>query len=328
MNKLIKKIQNFAFQQNLWSKNDKIIVGVSGGPDSVCLLDMFTKIASKYNLELRVAHINYGIRKKDANRDEEITRTLSEKYELELDVLRFKTDKFTDSKNLENKLRDIRYTFFNKLKKEHGFDLIAVAHNQDDQAETILMRLLRGSGLQGLSAIQPKNNDIIRPLLETSRQEIISYVTEEKIEYGIDITNKDTKFLRNKIRHNLIPYLEKNYNPKAKEVLSRSASSIATDYDFIEKSCQKKISKIIKINSKTKSISFSVADFEKLPTALQKQGLRIIITKLKKNIKDIETANINEIIKIIKSTKKKNQILNFKGLKLERKNDKVSMIKV
>lgn len=328
MKNLIKQVKNFSFQHSLWNKGDQIIVGVSGGPDSVCLLNILVKIAPKYNLKLRIAHVNYGIRKKDADRDERIVKQLAEQYRLKIDILRFKTSHFSTTKNLENKLRDIRYDFFEKLLKEHGFDSIAIAHNQDDQAETVLMRLIRGSGLQGLGAMRAKTNSVIRPLLNTSKKNILNYLKSEKINFGIDITNKDTRFLRNKFRHRLLPYLEKNYNPKIKESLSKTSALIADDYDFILQSAKKSASKIIQENLQENQITIDTQKFLKLHSAIQKHTLRILITDIKKDLKDIENSNIEEILKIIKSTKKKSQILEFKGLKINKKNDRVIMIKM
>ncbi|MFC1622826.1 tRNA lysidine(34) synthetase TilS [Patescibacteria group bacterium] len=328
MKQLIKKIKNFAFQHDLWNEGDKIIVGVSGGPDSVCLLNILTRIAPKYNLKLRIAHVNYGIREKDADRDEKIVRELAKKYKLQIDALKFKSDHFSKIKNLENNLRDVRYGFFSELKEKHGFNSIAIAHNQDDQAETVLMRLIRGSGLQGLSAMKARNGSIIRPLLSTSRKDIISYIKKEELPYGIDITNKDPKFLRNKFRHDLIPYLEKNYNPNIKQLLSRTASIVADDYDFINQSSKKVTSKIATINLDKDSISVDVKKFQTLHPTIQKQSLRLFISDLKKDTTDIEITNIEELLKIFKSTKKKRQTLKFKGLNIERKSDKVIMIKM
>ncbi|EKE21342.1 MAG: trnaile lysidine synthetase, partial [uncultured bacterium] len=220
----------------------------------------------------------------------------------------------------ENELRKIRYDFFEKVRKENKFDLIAVAHNQDDQAETILMRLIRGSGLLGLRSIRPKNNLLVRPLLNVSRKEIVSYLKENKLKYRIDKTNKESKFLRNKFRNKLIPLIEREYNPKAKETLANSASSIADDYDFIFQSAQI-IFKKINFDAEKNIYSFDSKKLARNHRALQKQILRRIISNLKNNLFDIESAHLDEIIKIIKSDKNKSQSMKFKGLKITKKGD-------
>jgi tRNA(Ile)-lysidine synthase len=318
MDKLIKKIQTFSHQFNLWQEGDKIVVGVSGGPDSVCLLDILVRLAKKRKFELLVVHVNYGLRTTDSDKDEIFVRKLAEKYDLNLEFLNAKKE--SQKNHTENFLRDIRYDFFEKIRKENKFDLIAVAHNQDDQAETILMRLIRGSGLLGLSSIRPKNNRIVRPLLNVSRQEIIIYLKENELKHRIDKTNLEDKFLRNKIRNNLIPLMEENYNPILKETLANSAGSIADDYDFIYQSAQR-VFKKIDFNKDKNVYFFESKEFLKNHRALQKQILRMIIFGLRDNLLNIENAHLEEILKIIRSDKNKSQIMLFKKLKIAKKGD-------
>ncbi|MDH4329930.1 MAG: tRNA lysidine(34) synthetase TilS [Candidatus Moranbacteria bacterium] len=321
---LIKNIQNFAFQHELWNKNSKILVGVSGGPDSVCLLSVLVTLQKKYNFKIHVAHVNYGLRKKDSDVDENFVKLLCEKNNLDFTILNVSKKELGNNPS-ENKMRDVRYNFFEKTRRQLEFNLIAVAHNQDDQAETMLMRIIRGSGLQGLRAIQPKLGVIIRPLLETSRKDIVAYLKQEKLSYRIDKTNKESVFLRNKIRNKLIPYLEKNYNPKIKQTLSSNASIISCDYDALSKSAQKKLPSISFELSKKNVASFDCQKFNQLHIAFQRQILRIIIETLKSDLKKIENRHIEEIIKISKSTKKKSQLADFKGLKIKRKGAKIYM---
>ena len=227
MAQFVKTIQNFAFLNDLWEKDSKIIVGVSGGSDSVCLLDVLNKLAPKYGFQLHIAHVNYGLRDKASDLDEVFVRKLAAKYELPLSVLIAKKRQY--SGNLESNLRKIRYDYFEELRLEIGFDNVAVAHNQDDQAETVLMRIIRGSGLNGLSAMKAKSVKIIRPLLGTSKGDILAYVKENKLKYRTDKSNADIKFLRNSIRHGLLPYLEKNFNPSIKKTLSEWSIAVACD---------------------------------------------------------------------------------------------------
>jgi len=318
MKKLIKKIQNFSFRNNFWKEGDNIVLGISGGPDSVCLLDILVKIAEKKKLEIIMAHINYGLRGGDSDKDEIFVRKLAEKYNLKLEILDAK--KQSQKKSDENSLRKIRYDFFEKIRKENNFDLIAVAHNQDDQAETVLMRMIRGAGLLGLSGIRPKNNKIIHPLLKTSREEIVAYLKENKLKYRLDKTNLESKFLRNKIRNKLIPFLEKKYNSQIKNVLASAAENIAEDYDFIISESDKKF-KQVKFNAEKNAYFFASKKFLTWHPSLQKNVLRKIILEIKKDLKKIDSAHIEEILKIIKSDKNKTQKMNFKGLKIDKKGD-------
>jgi len=319
MANLIKNIQNFAFQNNLWKKGTKIVLGVSGGPDSVCLLDIMNKLAQKCDFELHIAHVNYNLRGADSKKDELFVRKLGEKYDIEVSVLSLKKNKRRG--NLENNLREIRYDYFEQIRKSLGFNIIAVAHNQDDQAETVLMRVIRGSGLNGLSAMKAKSGNIIRPMLGVSRAEILEYLKKNKLGCRIDKSNADTKFTRNAIRHRLFPYLEKNFNPSIKKTLSQWSFSVADDYVFINKEAERFTNSVCK----NKHGKFSAEKFAELHVAIQRQALRIIFQRLKKTTIDIENQQIEEIMKVVKSSKNKNQKASIGGLKILKKGDKVDM---
>lgn len=319
MRNLVKKIQNTSHQYDLWQKNSKIVLGVSGGPDSVCLLDIFAKLQKKYDLKLIIAHINYGLRGHDSERDEKFVKDLANKYAIKLEILK---PKIKSRNNLENNLRDIRYDFFEKIRKENKFDLIAVAHNLDDQAETFLMRIIRGAGLAGLSAMKFRNGPprrIIRPLLATTRKEILEYLKKEKLAYRTDETNRTNLFFRNKVRNKLIPHLEKNFNPNIKKTIFDATLNIAEDFSLLENIAKKSYAKHKELSAKK---------LMALHPALQKRILLQIIAEKKSNIKNIEASHIEEILKALKSTKGKLQIVIFKGLKMTRKGDKVTISKL
>lgn len=335
MKNLIKKFQNISHRYNLWQKGSKIVLGVSGGPDSVCMLDIFMKLKDKYDLDLIVAHVNYGLRGKDSDRDEKFVRNLAEKYSIEAKLLKKQKLSFYGKKvPSENELRNIRYDFFEKVRAKNEFNSIAVGHTLDDQAETLLMRLIRGSGLAGLASMRHKNihpvksaksgpaerkfsrGAIIRPLLGITKEEIFQYLEKNKLKYRIDKTNKEIPFLRNRIRNWLIPQLEKKFNPNIKKTLYGASLSVADDYDLISKSAEEYYFKNKKL---------SVKKLLKLHPALQKRILLKAIQNKKSDLKDIETSHIEEILKVLKSAKKKNQKVIFKSLKLVRKDDKITL---
>jgi tRNA(Ile)-lysidine synthase len=313
--RLIKKIQNTIFQRELFKRGSGLVAAVSGGPDSVCLLDALNQLKEKYALELIVAHVNYNLRGKDSVQDEKFVLNLAKKYGLRALVLR---PKIKTQKNLENNLRDIRYAFLEKIRQEHGLDWIAVGHNSDDQAETFLHRLIRGAGMAGLRGMQFKNGRIIRPLLGFSRKEILAYLKSRKLKYRTDRTNQEDIFLRNRIRHQLIPYLEKNFNPKFKETVFQAAVSLGEDYALINSWAEEFFQR---------NKVLSVRKILPLPGALQKRILLQFLQKVSGNLKNIESAHLDEISKVLKSVKDKNQIIRFQGLKIERKGDKVTIVK-
>lgn len=315
----IKNIQNFAFQNDLWKKNSKIIIGISGGPDSVCLLDVLVNLAPKYNFKLHLAHVNYRLRDKDADLDEQLVKDLAKRYGLEVSTLKPRKSDYKG--NLESSLRDIRYGFFEKLRQELDFDRIAVAHNQDDQAETVLMRVLRGSGLEGLSAIKAKSGHIIRPLLHISKAEILSYNKLNKLKFRTDKSNQSFDFTRNKIRHDLIPYLEKTFNPSLKKTLTTWSENVAEDYDYINKQAERFSDKACK----NKCSDFSAQDFLLLHPSIQRQVLRNIFSSLKGDKKDMESKQVDEILKVIKSSKNKASRSLVGGLKISRNGAKIKI---
>jgi hypothetical protein len=248
----------------------------------------------------------------------------------------------------------MRYKFFEDVRKKRGFDLIAVAHNMDDQAETVLMRIIRGSGLNGLGAMKAKVNSIVRPLLSISRKEILAYIEQKNLVYRVDKSNFDTKFTRNSIRHGLLPYLEKNFNPAIMKTLSEWSTSVAEDYDFIDKSAERFVLKVCKpphqcqntqINDtlslsaqayppvhvrnywcggKIKCGNFSAESFLKLHPSIQRQVLRNVLEKLR-GIQDVENKQIEELIKVIKGGKSKTSKASIAGLNISKNGDKVSI---
>lgn len=306
----VKSVQNTAHAYDLWSRGSKILVGVSGGPDSACLLDVLAFLGKKYDWQLHIAHVNYGLRGEDSDADEIFVRNLSERYGIPCSILK---PKISQTSNLEEYFRDIRYRFFEETRLKHGFDLIAVAHTLDDQAETLLMRLIRGSGLSGLRAMQPKVGTVIRPLIETTRKDVLAYLEEKELTYRIDSSNTDERFFRNKIRHQLIPYLRKEFNPSIKEVLANTAKIIGEDYDtltFSIESCP------IDFKHNNNGITFRSDEFLSLRPSVQKSSLRHFFSLTKGNLKGIASAHMEEVIRMLRSDKSKHKTISFAGLSI------------
>ena len=308
---IVKKIQENIFRHELFERGAKIVVGVSGGPDSVCLLDTLYHLQKKYELEIIMAHVNYGLRGKDSEKDEQLVKKLATKYSLPFEKIRITNYKLQIT---ENNFRNIRYDFFEKVAKKHEASAIAVGHNLNDQAETVLMRVLRGTGLRGLGAIKFKNGNIIRPLLNIPRKEILTHLRKNKLPFRIDKTNLGTDFTRNKIRNKLLPYIVKEYNPNIEEVLYKLSQSAADDYDFITRFSRE----WLEANK-----SLQVSRLGNLHPAIQREVLRLAIEKHNPSLREIDSAHIEEIRKIVRSGKGKRQILKLKGLKIERKGDRL-----
>ncbi|MCX5710037.1 MAG: tRNA lysidine(34) synthetase TilS, partial [Candidatus Omnitrophica bacterium] len=231
---MLKKVKYTNDKFRLLKKNDRILVGVSGGPDSTALLYALRSLGKQLDLKLFVAHLDHGLRK-DSAQDARFVRDLAFKLKLPLISGRVRVKK---SGSLEESARKARFDFLLKTAKKFKADKIALGHNLDDQAETVLMRILRGTGLSGLSAILPKRVisgcEVIRPLIEVKRREIEAYLERNKIIPRRDPTNAQDIFLRNKIRNRLLPLLEKDYNANIKSILANLAESSGADYEYLD----------------------------------------------------------------------------------------------
>ncbi|MCX5710604.1 MAG: tRNA lysidine(34) synthetase TilS [Candidatus Omnitrophica bacterium] len=231
---MLKKVKNTADKFRLLKKNDRIVVGVSGGPDSTALLYALRSLGKRLKLKLLVAHLDHGLRK-DSAQDARFVRDLALK--LRLPLISGKT-LVKKSGSMEESARKARFDFLLKAAKKFKTDKIALGHNLDDQAETVLMRILRGTGLNGLNAILPKRAilgcEIIRPLIEVKRKEIEAYLKRNKVVPRRDLTNAQDIYLRNKIRNRLLPLLEKDYNVNIKSILANLAESSGVDYEYLD----------------------------------------------------------------------------------------------
>lgn len=301
----------------LWKHGDSFILGISGGPDSVCLLDIFAFLEKKYDFRIVLTHVNYGLRGKDSDADERFVKELACRYDFPLFILH---PNITAKNNLEERLRDIRYRFFEKIRTETRSQYIVTAHHEDDQAETFLLHLFRGSGLRGLSAMRPKNGVLIRPLLDTSRAEIIDYLTARNLSFRTDATNSSDRFLRNKIRNKLLPLLEKEYAPKLRKRLATTASLIAEDLSLLEENSKKNSKKVL-----LDSHSFSLKSFSRLSLSERRLFLNTFFKGLAGKVSGTW---ITETEKMLSSAKNKNQTLTFPGLKILRKGDTVLLIQL
>lgn len=235
MNIVEKVIKNIK-KKNLISKNDRLVLGCSGGPDSIFLLEVLLKLKDEFNLTLTLVHINHMFRGKDADRDENFVRSLGKKYNLQVFVKRKSMENEAKSKKitLEEAGREIRYSFFDEIFDKVQGTKIALAHNLDDQIETFLFRLIRGSSLEGLEGISEERDKFIRPINEVYKNDIMKYLDENNIPYMIDKTNLENDYTRNSIRLDLIPFIEKRYNPRFKEKIKEFINEVREVNEIIE----------------------------------------------------------------------------------------------
>lgn len=296
LNKVEESFLNTIKNDKLIEKGDKLVVGVSGGSDSITLLYLLNKYKAKFDIELVVCHINHLIRE-DSTDDEQYVENLCEKMEIDF----FKTR--VDVKRLAEKFkmgeeeagRKVRYEFFDEIKHKVNANKIAIAHNMNDNAETMILNIIRGSGLLGLEGITSRDGEIIRPLINCKKTDINEFCKENNIEYKVDSTNKENIYRRNIIRNELLPKFEE-INPNIVEALSRTSKIVKENNNFIEKITENEYKKIA--NEEEGQIIIDLKEFNKLEQNIKENVTFKAIERLQKNKRNIEKANIDEIIKM------------------------------
>ena len=218
---LMKKVKEFIEKEDLFSKQDKILVALSGGADSVAL----TRILITLGYHCEAAHCNFELRGEESDRDEDFVRNFCRSLNIKCHSIHFETRRYAaqQSISIEMAARELRYNWFSKIREESDCQVVAVAHHKDDSVETMLLNLIRGTGINGLLGIRPKNGNVVRPLLCASRQEVVEYLHRMNQTYVTDSTNLEDEYTRNKIRLNLLPLMEE-INPSVKDGLVKTAS--------------------------------------------------------------------------------------------------------
>ena len=291
---VIEKVRKTVKKYSLFKNGDTIVIGVSGGPDSLTLLYVLAALKKEFNLKLHVAHLDHMLRS-DSGQDRKFVEIVALKLNLPVTSASINIKKTAKKGSLEEICRNVRLGFLFKVAEDIKANRIALGHNLDDQAETVLMRLLRGSGLYGLAGILPKKEicgfTIIRPLIEVKRKEIEDYLKRKKLIPRLDPTNSQDIYLRNKIRNKLLPALEKDYNCNIREVLSHTAESIANDYDYLNR--------ISIVAAQRLGANINLKKFFRLHPAVQRMVLRRQIFQLKGNTRRIDFRHIQEIEELI-----------------------------
>jgi len=268
------QIRDTIKRYRMFGKGDRILVAVSGGPDSVFLLHALNALKSSLGIKLYIAHMDHGTRGVESKRDAEFVKKLAKGMGTRLIFKKFVKRREKSKLSPEEILREARYDFFKKASKKVKAPIVATAHTLDDQVETVLMRILKGTSLKGLVGVHPVRVEgpvrFVRPLIETEKREVVGYMKDKKIPFRIDCTNFEDKFLRNRVRNKVIPYLEK-INPRLKRSLFNLAESLKEDFDFIEEEKKKRKSLI-----KSKTLPLYIELYEVLlqPRALRKEIMR------------------------------------------------------
>ncbi len=303
-------VENVLLTLKKWDmvqEGDTVIIGVSGGMDSMCLLHIFNQIKDQLGITIYGVHVHHGIRA-DAGEDTKLVEDTCERLDIPCHVYYFDVKKLAKSHklSLEEMGRKIRYEVFEELRASMGSGKIAIAHHRNDQAETVIMNLMRGTGLKGIGGIRPVRDHIIRPLIDCTRVEIEHYCHKHQIAYRDDYTNDLTIYTRNKIRHTVIPYVQEHFNRNFVQNLVNTAYMARREDDFIHGIMLEKMEEVVSVEEGIYTIDLK--GFNALDMVIRSRMIRQVLSHLG-SLKNIEYKHIEQIIQLAhKDVSKKNTV--------------------
>ena len=315
-----------------WIKDgDRIVLGVSGGPDSIAMLNILNDIRNDkkqhMNFDIIVAHVNHMIRE-EAKDDEKFVKEFCKKIHVPFYSKSIDVKKMANNMKIgtEEAGRNARYDFFDEILTKTDSNKIAIAHNRNDKVETMIMNMLRGSGIAGLKGIEPiKNKKYIRPLIECERYEIEQYCVENNIDARIDKTNFDNIYTRNKIRNVVIPYIMQEFNPNIVNTMDRLSELVKEEDEYLENTVENKYKELI-IEEKEKQFIMNLKGFNKEEKVIKSRLLLYTISRLFGTTKGIEKIHIEDIIKLCEKNIGNKYLTPNKNIKVLVKNQKIYFI--
>ena len=324
---LKEKVLDTIKKYELISNGDKLVLGVSGGPDSMCMLNILKEIKENgiLNFEITVAHMNHMIRE-EAKKDENYVKKYCKEngikfYSKSIDVEKIAN---TNKISTEEAGRNERYKFFDEILKKTASSKIAIAHNKNDNAETVIMNIIRGSGVSGLKGIEAKREKYIRPLIECEREEIEEYCEKENLNPRIDKTNFENIYTRNKIRNIVIPFIKKEFNPNIIETINRLSNLVTEEETYIEKQVEKEYKEIlIEENLEKRTIIVDLKKFNNEEKVIKSRLILYTITRILGSSKGIEKIHIEDIIKLCNNNIGNKYLTPNKNIKVLTKNSKI-----
>ena len=312
---------------NLIESGDKLVLGVSGGPDSISMLNVLREIAEDETIDLKfqivVSHINHNIRK-EAKEDEEFVKKYCDENNIKFFSKSIDVEKIANNSKIgiEEAGRKVRYEFFDEVLNKTNSNKIAIAHNKNDKVETMIMNVLRGSGLLGLKGIEPKRGKYIRPLIEIEREKIEEYCEEKNLNPRIDKTNFDNTYSRNKVRNVVIPYIKQEFNPNIIKTLDRLSELVKEEDTYVEKQVEKAYQEIF-IEGNNEEIILNLKKFNNYEKVIKSRIVLYTITRLFGSSKGIEKIHIDDILKLCKNNIGNKFLTPNKNLKVLVKNHKI-----
>ncbi|MCC0646455.1 MULTISPECIES: tRNA lysidine(34) synthetase TilS [unclassified Clostridioides] len=319
------KVLSTINKHNLIQKGDKIVLGLSGGPDSVCLLHVLNRLKKDFNIEIYAAHLNHQIRGIEAQKDALYVSKLCEDMGIVFFVKSINVPKYCENEglSLEEGARKLRYEMFYEIKDKIKANKIAIGHNLNDQAETVMMRIMRGTGLKGLKGIDYiRDNCIIRPILDVERIDIEEYCKAYNLNPRIDKTNLENIYTRNKIRLDLLPYMKDNFNSNVIESIVRMSNSLKSDNDYIEKEAEAKFREVSNIKEKS-FVDINLEAFICLHDAIKVRVLRNSIKHILGDTNFVDQKHIEDIMSLESDSKVNKMITLPRNIFVYRKKDSI-----
>ena len=298
----VQQMHRFIAQHKMIEDSETVIVAVSGGADSLALLYGLHALRSQLNCQLHIAHLNHCLRP-DAEVDADFVRQHARHLKLPCTIQRTEIPRLAQQWKLsvEAAGRRARYQFYESVITEVNANKVALGHHQDDSAETVLMNLIRGSGTTGLKGIAPvRDAKFIRPLAGFTRQQIEAFLTSIGVVPRQDTTNTDTRYLRNRVRHELIPRLESDYNPNIKTGLSRTADVLRAESEYLDTAAQKAL-EMCRIQKQHKNVVLDRVEFRRHHIALQRRMLRQSVSEMSGDISDLYFAHCEKMLSLIEA---------------------------
>ena len=305
--KLINAVSKTVSSYNMFQTGDRVLVALSGGPDSVALLHVLLGLSPFFFTEVGIAHLNHSLRQQDSDDDALFVKNMADELEVPCFIEKkdVKTYKKKQKLSLEEAARRVRYDFLLDVSNKNQFNKIATAHHADDNAELVLMYMLRGTGLSGLSGIPPVRNlpgnrvQIVRPFINVSKHEIIDFLSEKRLKYKIDKSNKDIKYLRNRVRLQLLPFLKNVYNPRIVETLNRTAVIARAEEEWIDAEVIDPLLKKILLKKEDNKIVLSVKDMAVLHDAVKRRIIRKYVEKVKGDLRRISFHHVDSVLNLL-----------------------------
>lgn len=314
---VIQRVTATIERYRMFSYGERVLVGVSGGPDSTALLHILLALAPRYNLDLAVAHLHHGLRPKAADSDAAFVRQMARHLNLPMHEEKAVIKKKNGS--IEEQAREARYGFYRRMMTAHDYTKTALGHQKNDNAEAVLMHLMRGSGIRGLGGIPPVRDQwVVRPLIDLERFEILEWLSQTGAAYVVDATNTDTAFERNRIRHQLLPMLARDYNPNIVSILHRTADLCREEDEWLKRHLEPLLTEAVTLSSDHR-MRIDLAVIADEPLAVQRRLIREALARWHGHLRRMTVHHIDTLTRLLPDNQRGKRISLPFGIEAERR---------